>query len=128
MFDDELDEQKGSNGNSGRTTTYIMDVSVLEQPKLAGTHVSPVTSIDHNLYILGNYAYMANYCSGLRIVDISGISTNSTTEWGYFDVRPEDDKVQFKGSWSSYIYFPSGNVVVNSIERGLFVVKPKFQS
>ena len=28
------------------------------------------------------------------------------------------------GQWSNYPYFPSGNVVFTSIERGLYVVDP----
>jgi hypothetical protein len=44
-------------------------------------------------------------------------------EIAYFDVAPDCDTTEFFGSWSSYIYFPSKNIVVNSIERGLFVVK-----
>ncbi len=124
LFDDELDEQQNSNKNNGKTTTHIMDVSNLEQPVYVGAHISPVTSIDHNLYILGNKAYTANYCAGLRVVDISDIK--NTKEIAYFDVRPEDNKVEFFGAWSSYMYFPSGNIVINSIERGLFVVKPTF--
>jgi choice-of-anchor B domain-containing protein len=40
MFDDELDEKRATTSNKGRTTTYILDVSSLEQPVLKGTHVS----------------------------------------------------------------------------------------
>ncbi len=125
LLDDELDEQRRGS-LKGRTTTYIWNVASLENPVMEGNHTSPTTSIDHNLYIRGDYAYMTNYASGLRIVDVSEIKEGVTTEWGFFDVRPEDDKVIFQGSWSSYPYFKSGNVIVNSIERGLFVVKPRF--
>lgn len=42
-------------------------------------------------------------------------------------VYPEDDNttgaVDFVGSWSSYALFKSGYIAINSIERGLFVVK-----
>jgi hypothetical protein len=45
----------------------------------------------------------------------------------FLPVHPEDDDVggeaTFTGSWSVYPYFASGYIVVNSIERGLFVVK-----
>ena len=125
LLDDELDEQRVSK-LKGRTTTYLWDVRSLENPVYFANHTSPTTSIDHNLYILGDYAYMTNYASGLRIVDVSQVKDGKTEEWGYFDVRPEDDKVIFQGSWSSYPYFKSGNVIVNSIERGLFVVRPRF--
>lgn len=123
LLDDELDEKQGTSIYNGRTTTYVWDVSSLKNPKWTATHVSPVTSIDHNQYVLGDYSYQANYASGLRIVDISKAKLGITREAGNFDVRPEDNKVQFLGSWSVYPYFPSGNIVVNSIERGLFVVK-----
>jgi hypothetical protein len=42
-------------------------------------------------------------------------------------VHPEDDAVggvaEFGGAWSVYPYFESGHILVNSIERGLFVLK-----
>ena len=37
-------------------------------------------------------------------------------------------QVSFHGSWSSYPYFASGNVIVNSIERGLFVLRPNHET
>ncbi|KND02087.1 regulatory P domain-containing protein [Spizellomyces punctatus DAOM BR117] len=120
LVDDELDEK---NGSDKHTKTYIWDVRSLTAPKHIGTYSAPVTSIDHNLYIKGNYAYLANYGSGLRVLDISKVAQAKLQEVAYFDVTPEKNEAVFEGSWSSYIYFPSGNIVVNSIERGFFVVK-----
>jgi hypothetical protein len=94
FINDELDEKDNTNNNNGITTTYILDVTSLENPVLTGYHLSPVKSIDHNLYILGDYSYMANYCSGLRVADVSGIRSGKTSEVAYFDVRPEDDGVK----------------------------------
>lgn len=31
--------------------------------------------------------------------------------------------IEFLGTWSNYPYFKSGNILVNSIERGIFTVK-----
>ena len=45
------------------------------------------------------------------------------------DIYPEDDNmpgggsVDFVGSWSSYALFKSGHILVNTMERGAFVVK-----
>ena len=45
------------------------------------------------------------------------------------DVYPEDDnttgggKVDFVGTWSSYALFKSGYILVNTMERGAFVLK-----
>lgn len=50
-------------------------------------------------------------------------------EAGFFDIYPEDDalegggQVAFLGTWSSYAYFKSGYIYINTIERGSFVVK-----
>jgi hypothetical protein len=93
-------------------------------------------------------AYESNYKSGLRVVDVSSVTTDPTGagfhEVAFFDgesflrlvmesidrrpaVHPEDDDVngvaEFGGAWSVYPYFKSGFILVNSIERGLFVLK-----
>ncbi|KAI5803614.1 hypothetical protein DFH27DRAFT_481285 [Peziza echinospora] len=127
LLDDELDEQ---DNNLSNTTTYIWDITKLSKPVLTGNYKSTTKSIDHNLYVVGTKAYMSNYASGLRIVDISTVASQPTgagmKEVGYFDVYPEDDASPgniFNGAWSVYPYFPSGFVVINSIERGVFSVK-----
>ena len=43
----------------------------------------------------------------------------------YFDVNPETDAAAFDGSWSVYPFFGSGTVLVSSITRGLFVLRPQ---
>ncbi|KAJ7089504.1 hypothetical protein C8R43DRAFT_1100449 [Mycena crocata] len=132
LLDDELDEvlQRGWANNS-HTVTYIWDVKDLTKPVLTGHYSSPVKSIDHNLYVHNGWAYESNYGSGLRIVDVSSVAEDPTggafKEVAFFDVHPEDDDVggeaTFTGSWSVYPYFASGFIVIDSIERGLFVVK-----
>ncbi len=61
----------------------------------------------------------------MRILDISNIKDEDPQleEVGYFDVAPYCNSPGFQGSWSSYPYFESGTIIVQSIERGLFVVK-----
>jgi choice-of-anchor B domain-containing protein len=89
-------------------------------------------AIDHNLYITKKQrksdgkevelAFLANYCSGLRIYDLSAVPER-INEIAYFDVAPKCDEVEFAGSWSVYPYFESGSIIVSSIERGLFVLR-----
>ncbi|ROT41302.1 hypothetical protein SODALDRAFT_331023 [Sodiomyces alkalinus F11] len=134
LLDDELDEDYG-NGEAadGHTTTYIVDVTDLTWPVFRGVYKSPVRAIDHNQYIIDGIAYQSNYGSGLRIVDTRSILDDDSgagfTEIGYFDVRPEDDdapgggEVSFNGAWSVYPYLPSGYLLVNSIERGIYSLK-----
>jgi hypothetical protein len=45
------------------------------------------------------------------------------TEIGYFDTYPNNNGTSFNGAWSVYPYFASGNIIINDIERGLFVVR-----
>ena len=73
----------------------------------------------------GNLAYEANYCAGLRIIDVTNIKDEDPKleEVGFFDVAPECNSPGFSGSWSSYPYFESDTIIVQSIERGLFVLK-----
>ncbi|KAK5096262.1 hypothetical protein LTR24_002668 [Lithohypha guttulata] len=135
LLDDELDELESvgpSNGNN-RTTTYIFDVKNLHAPMNTGYYQSPAKSIDHNQYVIDGLSYQANYGSGLRIIDVSGLPQDPTganiEQTGFFDCHPEDDAtngvVEFLGTWSSYPYFKSGYILLNSIERGVFSLKYK---
>lgn len=121
IINDESDESSTQD-----TRTYIFDLQDLDNPLYIGFHRHNTAAIDHNLYIKGRYAYLANYRAGLRIMDLIDIENGNMTEKAVFDVYPNDDARAFNGAWSNYPYFKSGNIIVNSIEDGLFVVKPSF--
>jgi len=121
FFGDELDEL-----NAGiNTRTYVMNVASLSTPVIVGTYDSTKAAIDHNQYTHQDHLYQANYRAGLQVLKIGNdISNNADlTEVAFFDVYPESDNALFTGAWSTYPYFPSGNVIVSSIDRGLFVLK-----
>jgi len=120
MLNDELDESSTQFKN---TRTLLWDVVDLSNPKLTGTHVAEAESIDHNLYIKGNYGYLANYCDGLRILDATKMAEGKAPEVAFFDMVDYCNTVSFKGAWSNYPYFKSGSLVVSSIELGLFMLK-----
>lgn len=120
LVDDETDETHFNHN----TRTYVFDVRLLDSPKLVGSYTGPSPAIDHNLFVRSGYVYEANYTSGLRILDIAGVSTASLSEAGYFDVVPEDDARGYSGAWGNYPFFASGIVLVSGIEQGLFVLKP----
>jgi choice-of-anchor B domain-containing protein len=113
--------------------TYIWDIRSLEEPKQTGIYKSDSYSIDHNQYVIDGLSYQSNYGGGLRILDVSSIPEDPTgkgvKEVAFFDVYPEDDTepnggvIDFVGSWSSYGFFKSGYIFVNTIERGGFVLK-----
>jgi len=121
LVDDETDET--SFGHN--TRTYVWNMSDLTNPVLVGNYTGPTAASDHNQYIKGNYSYQANYRAGLRIIDLANVANPSVmTEAAYFDVDPTSNANGFAGAWTNYPYYPSGNVAVFSIQRGLFVVKP----
>jgi choice-of-anchor B domain-containing protein len=121
LVNDEGDEQAFRH----RTRTWIWDVSDLDAPALLTFYDGPTSSIDHNLYVRGNLVYESNYRSGLRVLDASEIAQGALREVGFFDIYPADDNASFNGAWTSYPFFASGSVIINGIEQGLFVVRPR---
>lgn len=121
LLDDELDEI-----NFGHPTkTRVWDVSDLDAPLLIDEFVNVTDAIDHNLYVKGDLVFQANYRAGLAVLHIlrdGGGAYAGLDEVGYFDIYPANDNPNFNAAWSTYPYFPSGVVVVNGIEQGLFVL------
>ena len=122
LLNDELDEQRVP---LSRTRTFVWDVSDLDAPSVRGIYEGPASSIDHNLYVRGLYAFESNYRSGVRVVDVRGAATANLSEAAFFDVYPVDDQPLFNGTWSNYPFFASGTVVASGIEQGLFVLRPQ---
>lgn len=120
ILGDEIDET-----NFGfNTKSVIIDLTDLDNPVLKGNYFGTTPAIDHNGYTLGNHFYLANYRAGLRVMNISNIdATNTMNEVGYFDTFPTSNSANYNGAWSVYPYFPSGNIIISDIDRGLFVVK-----
>merc|ERR1712038_1031548 len=100
----------------------VMDVSDLSNPSYRGYHEGRTAAIDHNLYVLDDFVYQANYRAGLNVLKIEDMSNAIFSEAGYFDIFPSSDSNSFNGAWSNYPYFPSGSIVVSGIEQGLFVL------
>ncbi|KAJ1337315.1 choice-of-anchor B family protein [Microdochium nivale] len=134
VLDDEYDEyDRVGPGAAGFPITYIWDIKDLTKPKQTGLYRSPRTGIDHNQFVHNGLSYQSNYGQGLVIIDVSSIPRDPTgkgvKQVAYFDIYPEDDNVgtggivEFVGTWSHYPYFKSGYIVINTIERGAYVVK-----
>ena len=143
VLDDELDEGQidpnrtaaDSPAKDGFAVTYIIDIQDLEKPYVSGLYKTSVRSVDHNQYVYDGLSYQSNYQAGLRILDVSSIPQfpdgSKVEEIAYFDVYPPDDTqpgggdaLWDAGTWSAYT-FPNGYVVVNTIDRGAFVVMQK---
>ena len=121
LVGDELDER-----NFGvPTRTHIFDVSDLDAPVYVSAYEGPTTAIDHNLYVLGNRVFEANYTSGLRLLEFGDLANSELSEIAFFDTYPGTDARNFDGAWSVYPYLPSGNILVSDVSHGLFVLTPQ---
>ena len=123
LMGDELDEQE----RGLPTTTYILDMTDLDNPSTPLSYEHETSAIDHNMYVHGNRVFQSNYMAGLRILEFDNASLDAgqLTPVAYFDMVPGDDVAEFAGTWSNY-QFPSGTIVASAIENavnGLFVLK-----
>lgn len=106
-------------------TPGILDIWNVEDPEnityVRNWHPSGIeTSITHNVEVFGNYAIIAHYTAGIRILDLTDPSDPVEVAW--YDTRPQDNSTNFLGCWAVY-KFPSGKIIGSDITNGLFVIK-----
>ena len=146
LFNDELDESGaaatalGDRGDQNQfTTTYWIDLEDLDVGvEMAKTPFEDVNmdlvhawsnentlAIDHNMYIVGNLLYQANYGAGLRVLEFSTESLEDGTgfeEVAYFDTYPGPGPSEYYGAWNVYPFFESGNIILSDFQSGLLVL------
>lgn len=121
VMNDEMDEWFGQHN----TRSYLIDLQQIDAPTLLGEYTAPLASIDHNLYISDTYIYEANYTSGLRLLDGKDLAEGQLSEVASFDTFPDHDQAVFSGAWTAYPYFRNGTVVVSTLDRGVFLLRPQ---
>jgi choice-of-anchor B domain-containing protein len=118
LVGDELDES-----NFGvPTRTHVFDVSDLDAPVYIFAYEAASNAIDHNLYVLGNRVFQANYTIGLRVLEFGDLANRELMEIAFFDTFPASDVTDFAGAWSVYPYLPSGTIIVSDRSNGLFIL------
>lgn len=78
-------------------------------------------SIPHNAYIVGDYCHVSWYTEGYRCIDIRNPA--APVEVASYDTWPGASG-GYNGAWGCYPFLPSGNILVNDISTGLYVVHP----
>ena len=121
------------------TRIFIWDMTQVSTPTLKGIYEAPFPASDHSVWIKGDYAYITNFQSGLRILDLRQIDsttlTNTTvTQAAFFDMYPRDDNPGHGGAWAAYPFFESGVLPVSVKEvaegeqPGLYLLRPQLNS
>ena len=114
---DELDESF----ENPLPRTFIWNVEDLDDPVLASTYTGVAPAIDHNLFLKDGFMYQSNYASGVRILSLD--DPENPVEVAFFDTAPSIGTGPFGGSWATYPFFESGNLVATSALEGLFVLR-----
>lgn len=98
-------------------TVKMWDIRDLGDVKLLGEFLAP-RRLAHNVYIKGQYAYIAHYENGLQILDISDPNNLiKVAELGTYSGPPS----VYEGAWGAYPFFDSGKIIVSDINTGLYL-------
>lgn len=110
------------------TAPYRMKVWNIEN-RLSPVYVTSwqptgiTTSIIHNIETYGNYAVIAHYSAGIRIVNIANPDAPQEVAW--YDTYPSNNNESYNGCWGVYM-FPSGKIIASDRQTGLYVIKTTF--
>jgi choice-of-anchor B domain-containing protein len=117
-----LNDEEDESSFAVPTRTHVVDVSDLDAPVYVYPYEATTNTIDHNLYVLGNRVFEANYSSGLRVLEFGDLANHELMEIAFFDTLPSSDAPSALGAWSVYPYLPSGVIIVSDVTNGLFVL------
>jgi choice-of-anchor B domain-containing protein len=83
----------------------------------SATFTPAPTQIVHNVTVRGDFAYVAWYSAGVRVVNIANPA--APADAGGFDTSPTTSG--YNGVWGIYPWFPSGKIVAGDMQNGLWV-------
>lgn len=98
-------------------TRNLLDIQVTGYISPRG---SDSTSIPHNPYIRGRFAYISYYLDGFQLYDIS--DPYHPRQAGHYQTFGGTPYQGFAGAWGCYPYLPSRHVLVSDMQHGLYVL------
>ena len=101
----------------------VIDTRNIRDPQVLATfgpRGTDTTSMPHNPYMLGHYAFISYYQDGLQVYDLS--DPNNPRQAGYYDTYPGTSIQQFAGAWGCYPFLPSRRILVSDMQTGLYVL------
>ncbi len=121
---------------AGRTYIYTTDETSTPPGKLKVWNISNLSNVTfvtnwqptgitnaivHNVEIYGNYALVAHYTAGIRLINITNPAAPVEAAW--YDSYPANNNNSYNGCWGVYM-FPSGKIIASDRQTGLYVLKP----
>jgi len=82
--------------------------------------------VPHNTYAIGNHVVTAYYTFGCHVLDTE--FPDLPVLAAYFDTSPQYAGGGYNGAWGAYPYLPSGRILVNDMETGLWVLEADYPS
>lgn len=107
---------------------HIVNVQNLSNIQNVSTFKPFAATTSHNPYLISNsIAVVSCYQDGLIVYNISNPATPTLT--GFFDTHPQGGNNvgnyfgnDYRGNWGAYPWLPSGNVVANDMQNGIFIL------
>lgn len=100
----------------------VWNITDLNNPILERSWQPPGidSAIGHNVEIYGNYALVAQYSAGVRLLDIT--DRTDPIEIAWYDTYPQNNGYNYDGCWGVYM-FPSGKIIASDRSTGLYVLR-----
>lgn len=77
----------------------------------------------HNTFFINNYLVTAYFLEGVTIHDVS--NPYNMVEVAHFDPDTVTGPT-FASIWGAYPYFPSGNIIISDMQKGLYILSPNY--
>ncbi|HEU4929787.1 MAG TPA: FlgD immunoglobulin-like domain containing protein [Candidatus Krumholzibacteria bacterium] len=103
-------------GNSKDCTVW--DIAATP-PQKVGIGLHDPTATIHNLYIIGNFAFVSHYTAGFRVYDVSNPLNPVLLDT--YDTAPALSGDGYNGCYGVYPFGPGGIVYVSDDDNGLFL-------
>lgn len=112
-----VDLRDMTNGNIFSTSTFHDNIAPIGPNNENVTH--------HNPFVKDDLLYISNYEDGLKVYNIS--KPYNPILFAYYDTHQDDnlagEYTGYNGSWGTYPFLPSGNILISDRDNGLQIVR-----
>ncbi|MCG8604009.1 choice-of-anchor B family protein [bacterium] len=97
----------------------VWDISNLNNPEFVGEYKDELNNV-HNLYVVGDFAFVSYYNAGFRVFDVSNPTQMQLVD--EFDTSPNIDLMRiFQGAFGAFPFTSRGSIFVSDSQGGLHI-------